>query len=388
MTHLINNGFISFSVCYLYIYNSSSSNRSDIDGFYITGKTIDDFYAPSNSFEINVQYEDKSLPPATISIKTVEEKEIGNFNYKGEKIEVKISALPTLKNTSTPISSKSIMKFHFLEKKDHSFVIDVYKQCQQFFYYICGNTFIQVDDIQIFNMGKDGLSNNGVIRVINDNHQVESVNRDTNKIIKYDLLKEKSILLFEAIVNEEIYFNHLRCYENSPNSYGIDRIILDFVAFEREFRNLYDEEVDRSAEYNVTRDEVLKCLYELKGKKTGKSKNYVNRFIKSFGKLEIKFADKFSKCLLDCEEELLPFLSHDYKNYCTDMIEDIGERLNKLRNDSVHGNIDLQIDPINISDFATIENLWYAMRLKHIGLDKKEIQCAINNLKNSHMRIL
>lgn len=111
-------------------------------------------------------------------------------------------------------------------------------------------------------------------------------------------------------------------------------------------------------------------------------KKYVNEFLRSLGKIEIKFADKIIKSLKDCEDILLPFLQYDYKEYSREEIENIGERLNKLRNDSVHGNIDLQIDPINVADFSTIENLIYAIRLKGIGLDKKEIQNSIKNLKH------
>ena len=78
----------------------------------------------------------------------------------------------------------------------------------------------------------------------------------------------------------------------------------------------------------------------------------------------------------------MPFLKHDYKEYSSEKIDEIGERLNELRNNSVHGNIDLQINPINIADFSTIENLIYAIRLKGIGLDKTKIQNSIKNLKH------
>lgn len=119
-------------------------------------------------------------------------------------------------------------------------------------------------------------------------------------------------------------------------------------------------------------------------KKREKEK-YVNEFLRSLGKIEIKFADKTIKSLKDCEDILLPFLQHDYKEYSSEKIEIIGERLNKLRNDSVHGNIDLQIDPINIADFSTFENLIYAIRLMQIGLGKREIQNSIKNLKHDNI---
>ena len=62
-------------------------------------------------------------------------------------------------------------------------------------------------------------------------------------------------------------------------------------------------------------------------------------------------------------------------------MDHICNRMNKLRNDAVHGNLDLKLEPIHISDFRTLENLTYAMRLKHIGIEKLDIQKAIYDLK-------
>ena len=69
------------------------------------------------------------------------------------------------------------------------------------------------------------------------------------------------------------------------------------------------------------------------------------------------------------------------------MIEDICERMNKLRNDSAHGNIDLEIEPIHILDFATLENLLYAMRMKKIGMELMDIRRSIRDLKNYNVMI-
>jgi hypothetical protein len=61
-------------------------------------------------------------------------------------------------------------------------------------------------------------------------------------------------------------------------------------------------------------------------------------------------------------------------------MSDIADRMKQMRNDAVHGNIDLQVDPINMSDFKIIEILLYVMRLNYIGVKPKNIQQMICNL--------
>ena len=85
----------------------------------------------------------------------------------------------------------------------------------------------------------------------------------------------------------------------------------------------------------------------------------------------------------DCEEILRPFLKYYYRDYQSDIIGDICGRMNQLRNDSAHGNIDLRIDPVHISDFAILESLVYAMRLKAIGVETRKIQVCLQTLKGN-----
>ena len=84
--------------------------------------------------------------------------------------------------------------------------------------------------------------------------------------------------IFEAIIKDDIYFDHFLSY-TKPHSYGTDRIILDLVAFEREFRNFYDENVERSEEYIQIKKWNIRILKKnLKMKKQGKRKNMLMNF--------------------------------------------------------------------------------------------------------------
>lgn len=55
-------------------------------------------------------------------------------------------------------------------------------------------------------------------------------------------------------------------------------------------------------------------------------------------------------------------------------LEDVASKMNTLRNDMAHGNLDIQFDKWHIFGFTIIETLLYAMRLKALGIDERKIQ--------------
>lgn len=383
-----NNGFLSFSVLYFYEYRQDEINEKNIDGFSVTGREINYFYNPANVFETEILFEDEKISSTNVKIEREKEIVLGSYKYQGVEVTLIISAVPTLhSNSDIPLSAQSIIKFIFSESRDIEFTVNIFEQCRKFFFYICGRTNIQFDDIQVYNMKDSMRSNDGVIRMVSEHDEEELDLKRTKKVIKYEYIKEKACLLFSAIADDKIYFENLCSSIKATHSFGIDRIILNFVAFEREFRNLYSDDIVRSDEYNEIKNEILHYLETMKQATTGKKKKYVKSFMTSFGKTENKYADRMSKALSDCEEILLPFLHYNYEGYKNEMIEEISDRMNKLRNDSAHGNIDLQIEPINISDFATLENLLYAMRLKNIGVNLMDIRKSIKDLKHYNVMI-
>lgn len=381
-------GFISFSVVYFYKYRRGTEEEKSILGFHITGREVDAFFNPIRVFEAELPDEDKKVLYTGVKVNTKNECTLGSYEYEGVNIAVTISAIPKLHFDSyTPLSAKSKIKFMFSEPVDLDFTIKVFEQCIKFFFYVCKRSNIQLNDIQVYKEIDSSCRVDGVIRVVSDYVEEELDVKQLKRIIRYDYLGEKSCLLFTAIANDSMYFEHLCSSTRQANSYGIDRIILNFVAFEREFRNLYRDDTSRSDEYHEVKEEVLGYLEGMKEKNTGKKKRYVKSLISLFNKTENKYGDRMKKALLDCEEILLPFLNYYYKDYKSEMLGEISERMNKLRNDSAHGNIDLEIKAVNLSDFNILEDLLYAMRLKHMGVELENIKKAIKDLKRYNIRL-
>lgn len=374
-----NCGFISFEVISLFLYSADKISDSSICGICLSGKEINYFYNPGQSFNTEIGFLNNK---STITTEGVKEGKCGEYTYNGVNIKISIRAVPSISfNSSTPYSAKSEMVFVFSESVGIDFVYEIISHCRKFFFYICKRTNISFNDVRTFSIQDEKREMAGTIR-INKKEEEELSEKSDRRIIEYSYLKEKVAYIFEAIGKEEMYFEHIQKSINATKSYGINRIILNFVAFEREFRNIYLDEFPRSPEYNEIKSKILESLEEIKKSYTGKRKKYVQEFISSIRKSENKFSDKMMKALLDCEDILKPFLYYDYKKESNECIKDIANRMNKLRNDSAHGNFDLEIKPINISDFRTIQNLLYAMRLKKMQIpiiSIKKIICAINS---------
>lgn len=82
-----------------------------------------------------------------------------------------------------------------------------------------------------------------------------------------------------------------------------------------------------------------------------------------------------------------PFLKEIFREYNNEIQEEMCDRMNGLRNNFVHGNMEFDIMPKDINYFKVIELLLYAVRLKHAGLNKVEIQKSLNDLKGYHLII-
>lgn len=381
------NGFLNFCVLYLYEYEREIDNNC-IDGFILTGREINSFYNPAKIHNISKSYEDGKQKFINTKTRLNNEKVLGSYKYNDIDITISVNTVPTFHIMShNPLNAQSSMVFTFSKRQSLKFTINVLKHCRCFFFYICERTNIQFNEIQVFNIENHHYKLNGSIKLCFMKHNDETDINQLHRIIKYRYLKEKVCLLFSAIATDTMYFEHLCPSIKAKDSFGINRIILNFVAFEREFRNIYDDSFVRSKEYTEIKDEVIQYLKELKESNTGNKKRYIKSFIKGFEKQENSYADRMKKALNDCKDILLPFLEDKYKDFEIEMINDISERLGNIRNDVAHGNIDLVINPINILDFYILECLLYAMRLNYIGIETVQIKNAINDLKNSNVLI-
>ncbi len=387
-----NNGFKSFSVSYVMKYNKRDLEPDKIHGIFVSGREVNYFYTSAKAFETSFLEADNGVKKANVSTGMQQKCVIGNYNYKGCKITVTADIVSKLAwKSDTPLTAYSKLNLSFSEAKNIEFVIEVYEHVLKFFYYVCGRTNIALDDIGIYGLVGEKETEAGVLKFIEVDCNEENDKKCSKQIINYELLGECTKMILQEIANEKLYFEHYCPSIEAKNSYGMDRIILNFTAFEREERNIYPTMQIRSNEYMEAKEKSLEVLEKLKTELTGKRKKYVKGFIASISKSENKYADRMKSALIDCKDILKPFLMHDYNEYSEqhldEMLEEISDRMNALRNNVVHGNLGMIIEAINISDFFTLENLLYAMRLKKMGMNIISIQKSICKVRNYNIHI-
>lgn len=124
----------------------------------------------------------------------------------------------------------------------------------------------------------------------------------------------------------------------------------------------------------------MEALDGLIEQKTGKVKKYLSTFRKRVAADENSLSDRLLSVIKDCKTIMKPFLIYELgKGYNVPVdeitpLEDVASKMNTLRNDMAHGNLDIQFDKWHIFGFAIIETLLYAMRLKALGIDERKIQ--------------
>jgi len=74
------------------------------------------------------------------------------------------------------------------------------------------------------------------------------------------------------------------------------------------------------------------------------------------------------------------FLDRKYQGDVEETIENIAERMSIMRNDIAHGNLDLKIEAIHLSDLGILEILIYVLTLNSLNISVTSIQKAICKL--------
>ena len=83
-------------------------------------------------------------------------------------------------------------------------------------------------------------------------------------------------------------------------------MIFDFVAFEREYANLYPETETRSEKYLQAKNDALNMMDKLINERSGKVKKYLTTFQKELLQMRI-VTDRILVVIKDCLSIMEPF---------------------------------------------------------------------------------
>lgn len=380
-----NNGFMKYEVQIIYEYESDSPNGDLISGLTIKSNEINYFFNPARVFKDTIIFEGNNKVES-ISVEANNDlnntKDCGTYNIGDLLIHIEISAYPTISTKSDkPLSAQSQIYFEFDSPVNIDKALDIISQQESFLRYICYRKNVNLKSIDVTRRNEENLRRKeGEILIVNSCIEETSI-RKSEQILTFELLEGNISGIFQSLADGEMYLKHLCECVNSRNIYDTARVILLFTAFESEYETFFGSEPIRSDRYFDVKEDILELLNRYKETcPNRKSKDYVESF-----KTSISYNDKIlSACIGKVIESNLEtikiFLLREYQGYEPKLINDMSQRLSTMRNHIAHGNLNLEIEPINISDLKILESLIYMMRLSSLGISKESIQKGICKL--------
>lgn len=87
------------------------------------------------------------------------------------------------------------------------------------------------------------------------------------------------------------------------------------------------------------------------------------------------------KYVLNLHRDILESVFEEYygKDFCENA-DEVASRLNRIRNDYVHGNMFSDKEEKNMHDVLMLEHLLYVMRLSNLGLDNTLVRKALEKI--------
>lgn len=377
-------GFLTLKVNWYLLYNNSIKNIK-FKGFKLTGNDINLFYPPNKNMENEICFspDNKKIEESKIIIKTPESDLLGEYEIDSNnsaRLEVWPEQNFNINNWEKPVNAYSALRVIFSEEKNLDAILEMYELIKIFFQFITYRRNIDLGDINLCVKNQEGLYECPALLVMKpiDNREINE--KKDKLIIKYDVLQDLVPSILFNLENNTIPLNHVVESIRDRSSYSDSRFIMILASFEKEFRNIYGTDYERSVEYKQIKEDIIEELEILRGTNTGKRKKYIKEFIRYIEKTDSSYKDRLKVALENHIDVMLVFINFYYEGDYSKVIDDISSRMGELRNSIAHNSLDVDYDAILLADIKIIEILLYTMRLKNLGLSDELCKKAINNL--------
>ena len=363
--------------------------KSKIHGMRFVGGDINYFHPARNLFTINL-YPGEEYS-SEFNIRKVDEVQLGSTEWNGVKLTFSAYYRVAQNFTSTPLNCRSIVAVTFSNEASPSFIKDVYWAVLQTFRYLMRRNNIVFETTELFDLTEDNKQRSiGELNMLREDVKAEAHKDASRRGLTIEHIGDHFADLVFLFLESLIYIDNLPDSLETERIFKPDRMLFDYVAFEREYANLYPENIKRSDEFITAKKKTLEAIDFLTQSYTGKTKKYLKSFRKSIDHTENSLSERMRHVIKDCESILKPFLNYELeeqivKEACKELGEEdpldfIVDSLNKLRNDMAHGNLDIHLDGVHMLGFELLEMTIYAMRLKALGVDESTIQSGIARL--------
>lgn len=384
------NGYYSYSVDYLYIYDckNNSDEMYDINGIRFKGPECNYFYNVSEYINEDFETKDNKFSRFNLEVLSKDDKDFGKFRWHNYTVSIKGSlSWKKANDTYSPLEIDSLIVLNLsrccndLEKLLE--LVSIQRIVLAFCAYRKNITFKEIDT---YTYVKDKLKRKtGNIYIFNEK-EIEKDIKHLRQIIDLRDINFKISKLYKLALDNKLYTTHICQNYLMRNSYTPARVLSILIAFEHTFKIIYKDVSLSNDEFNLAKIKTIKFLDEQISINSGKLKKKFKGLKNSVNKTKLGYDEHLKYALNDNFKVLEPFIKNRFqvKNTKT-IVSKSSERINNIRNLMAHGNLDIKFKPINSNDIYLVELLLYSMILKYIGLEAKIIQDKIKKLFNIYL---
>lgn len=372
----INEGAFSYKVEWIYVYNNGLK-KENIKGMSFLSQEINYIYDPKKFIKDDFDFSNGGVDKYTLNINTKNRELLGNFKY--EKTSIKIYGnMGWRKNydTSNNLEIWSILSLEFkngIKKVEELYDIVRLQKCViDVLTYRTNNGF---DSIGIYTYNK-----NKKIEIVGNFYVCDKyIKEEDNKKVK-QLISCNNInnigKLYELINENKIYLSHICGSYKLTKTYNPPRMLGIMIAFERIINWKYDKNSIRNDDYLELLhriDELIKINRDRLCNNLSKSKIRFVNTVKLAVKPKNSFPSYITKVINDYPITI-SVISTIYGEEVTRKLKTkISKRINDLRNDMAHGNMDIEFNENNKKDLKFMEILFYVIVLSELELPNDEI---------------
>lgn len=212
--------------------------------------------------------------------------------------------------------------------------------------------------------------------------EIDYTSLEKGQFIKYEYISSVFGVLLDIISKGNLYTRHIPKSRNEARNIDAAKFVMLTAAFEWEFKQLFENGIPvskkRQEAYNNAHVSLIKLIDNTKGKNRREREIY--KHLDSCIEL-VTLEDKINYFINEYNDVIEVFGKHIYSlNNAKYEPKEMAKRISKQRNDFAHGNLDKEFCGDAFLDLIFFERLVYSMQLIKLGLDKRTIQLAINEL--------
>lgn len=384
-------GFYSYPVNW-YFYYSEQLRIDKLDGFSVASDEINYFFSPQQAIESVFAFSADETRLEKITVQSTKQitESCGKYRiipHVDAQIDVTCYATAHSNSYTNPIDATSKMVVAFSTPVNIDTVVSAYRHTICFLQFITYRKNVIIGSVPVFHLNTEGLRDYLGLLVFKNSTDIETHKDRKEAIIPYYVMKKRTASIFTNIKNNKLGFQHLCKSIEDRLHYPSSRIIMIFAAFEREYRNVYGVDSDRSQEYIDTKNEIVEMINQYTNMLHGKKRQYSKQLSRYVQKRDSSFEFNLRNALKDCKDVMMPFVRLKYAGTYDDTIDGISERMGAVRNGIAHSHLDLRFDAIHLSDIKIVEELLYAIRMKQCHIKTVDIQKSINSIFRENIAI-